>query len=62
MAKLSKHTRNEENIYRSRKPVVDMSENEKAEYGQWMERRGLWDGELVLQNLERTNKLCIGNK
>lgn len=53
MSRLSKHTRNEENIYRSNKRVRDMSENEKMEYHQWLTRRGLWNGELVLQNLER---------
>lgn len=36
-----------------------MSENEKMEYHQWLTRRGMWNVELILQNLEREHKLII---
>ena len=53
---MNKRDRNLMNIYRSDKPVNRMTEKEKAEYHQWLIRRGLWNGELVLQNLERLKK------
>jgi len=41
----------------SDKTYSQMNRREKREYKRWLDKRNMWDGEIVIENLERKNRL-----
>ena len=39
------------------KKYSEMNRRERREYKRWLSKNNLWDGEIVLENLERNKRL-----
>ena len=37
----------------------DMNRRERREYKRWLDKHNMWDGAIVIENLERNNRLNV---
>ena len=37
----------------------DMNRRERREYKRWLDKHNMWDGAIVIENLERNNRLDV---
>ena len=36
-----------------------MNRRERREYKRWLDKNNMWDGAIVIENLERNNRLVV---
>lgn len=41
------------------KPYSKMNRRERREYERWLDKNGMWDGEIVIKRLTRSRKLDV---
>jgi hypothetical protein len=46
-------------VFHIDKHYNDMNRRERREYKRWLEKHQLWDGAVVIENLEREQRLSV---
>jgi len=46
-------------VFHIDKHYNDMNRRERREYKRWLAKNSLWDGAVVIENLERENRLSV---